>query len=47
MSVQGGVDAQKTGRVVVSEHVEGSSDVWFYEEGLIKNKVGPIPLLND
>ncbi|XP_062841143.1 beta/gamma crystallin domain-containing protein 2 [Trichomycterus rosablanca] len=39
MSVQGGVDAMKTGRVVVSENVEGSSDVWFYDEGLIKNKL--------
>ncbi|KAK2829007.1 hypothetical protein Q7C36_016997 [Tachysurus vachellii] len=28
MSVQGGVDAMKTGRVVVSEKVEGQSDVW-------------------
>ncbi|KAF7698480.1 hypothetical protein HF521_004990 [Silurus meridionalis] len=39
MSVQGGVDAMKTGRVVVSENVEGLSDLWFYQDGLIKNKV--------
>ncbi|XP_060748146.1 uncharacterized protein crybg2 [Tachysurus vachellii] len=39
MSVQGGVDAMKTGRVVVSEKVEGQSDVWFYQDGLIKNKL--------
>lgn len=39
MSVQGGVDTMKTGRVVVSENVEGVSDVWFYQDGLIKNKV--------
>ncbi|GAA6107589.1 uncharacterized protein crybg2 [Tachysurus ichikawai] len=39
MSVQGGVDAMKTGRVVVSENVEGQSDVWFYQDGLIKNKL--------
>lgn len=39
MSVQGGVEDMKTGRVVVSEEVEGFSDVWFYQNGLIKNKV--------
>ncbi|XP_053095306.1 beta/gamma crystallin domain-containing protein 1 [Pangasianodon hypophthalmus] len=39
VSVQGGVDALKTGRVVVSENVEGLSDVWFYQDGLIKNKL--------
>ncbi|KAI5623063.1 hypothetical protein C0J50_17317 [Silurus asotus] len=51
MSVQGGVDAMKTGRVVVSENVEGLSDLWFYQDGLIKNKTwsatlsGPITSL--
>lgn len=39
MSVQGGVEDMKTGRVVVSEEVEGFSDVWFYQDGLIKNKL--------
>ncbi|XP_017307578.2 beta/gamma crystallin domain-containing protein 2 [Ictalurus punctatus] len=39
MSVQGGVDTMKTARVVVSENVEGLSDVWFYQDGLIKNKL--------
>ncbi|XP_026870228.2 beta/gamma crystallin domain-containing protein 2 [Electrophorus electricus] len=39
MSVQGGVDTLKSGRVVVSEHVEGMSDIWFYQDGLIKNKL--------
>ncbi|XP_076850901.1 uncharacterized protein crybg2 [Brachyhypopomus gauderio] len=41
MSVQGGVDQLKSGRVVVSEHVEGTSDIWFYQNGLIKNKLAP------
>lgn len=44
MSVHGGVEDMKTGRVVVSEEVEGFSDVWFYQDGLIKNKV---PDMND
>ncbi|XP_056597772.1 uncharacterized protein crybg2 [Triplophysa dalaica] len=39
MSVKGGVEDMKTGRVVVSEEVEGLSDVWFYQDGLIKNKL--------
>ncbi|KAF5891860.1 serine-rich adhesin for platelets-like, partial [Clarias magur] len=41
MSVQGGVDPMKTGRVVVSQNVEGQSDVWSYEGGRIKNKLAP------
>ncbi|XP_072550444.1 beta/gamma crystallin domain-containing protein 2 [Salminus brasiliensis] len=39
MSVQGGVDTMKSGRVVVSQEVEGMSDIWFYQDGLIKNKL--------
>ncbi|XP_053370303.1 beta/gamma crystallin domain-containing protein 1 [Clarias gariepinus] len=39
MSVQGAVDGLKTGRVVVSQNVEAQSDVWFYQGGLIKNKL--------
>ncbi|XP_051520737.1 uncharacterized protein LOC127421647 [Myxocyprinus asiaticus] len=39
MSVQGGVEDMKTGRVVVSEKVDGMSDVWLYQDGLIKNKL--------
>ncbi|ROL52959.1 Beta/gamma crystallin domain-containing protein 2 [Anabarilius grahami] len=39
ISVQGGVEDMKTGRVVVSEQVEGMSDVWLYQDGLIKNKL--------
>ncbi|XP_051991086.1 serine-rich adhesin for platelets-like [Xyrauchen texanus] len=39
ISVQGGVEDMKTGRVVVSEKVEGMSDVWLYQDGLIKNKL--------
>lgn len=39
LSVQGGVEEMKTGRVVVTAEVEPMSDLWFYEEGLIKNKV--------
>uniref|UniRef100_A0A8B9JQE7 Beta/gamma crystallin 'Greek key' domain-containing protein n=1 Tax=Astyanax mexicanus TaxID=7994 RepID=A0A8B9JQE7_ASTMX len=41
MSVQGGVDTMKSGRVVVSEQVEGMSDIWFYQDGLLKNKLAP------
>ncbi|XP_057684008.1 uncharacterized protein crybg2 [Corythoichthys intestinalis] len=41
MSVQGGVDEMKSGRVVVSPEVEQMSDIWFYQDGLIKNKLCP------
>ncbi|XP_073788057.1 uncharacterized protein crybg2 isoform X2 [Danio rerio] len=39
VSVQGGVEDMKTGRVLVSEQVEGMSDIWLYQDGLIKNKL--------
>lgn len=39
MSIQGGVEEMRSGRVVVAEEVEPMSDVWFYQDGLIKNKV--------
>lgn len=39
MSVQGGVDEMKSGRVVVSAQVEPMSDIWYYQEGLLKNKL--------
>ncbi|XP_016365406.1 serine-rich adhesin for platelets-like isoform X1 [Sinocyclocheilus rhinocerous] len=39
ISVQGGVEDMKTGRVVVTEQVEGMSDFWLYQDGLIKNKL--------
>lgn len=39
ISVQGGAEDMKTGRVVVTEQVEGMSDVWLYQDGLIKNKL--------
>ncbi|KTG41880.1 hypothetical protein cypCar_00007094, partial [Cyprinus carpio] len=39
ISVQGGVEDMKTGRVVVTEQVEGMSDIWLYQDGLIKNKL--------
>lgn len=39
MSVQGGVDEMKSGRVVVSAQVEPMSDIWYYQDGLVKNKV--------
>ncbi|CDQ68386.1 unnamed protein product [Oncorhynchus mykiss] len=41
LSIQGGVEEMKSGRVVVTEQVEGMSDIWFYQEGLIKNKLAP------
>lgn len=39
MSIQGGVDEMKSGRVVVSAQVEPMSDIWYYQDGLVKNKV--------
>lgn len=39
MSIQGGVEEMKSGRVVVTPEVEHMSDIWFYQDGLIKNKV--------
>ncbi|KAJ8335093.1 hypothetical protein SKAU_G00407320 [Synaphobranchus kaupii] len=41
MSIQGGVEEMKSGRVVVTEQVEGMSDIWYYQDGLIKNKLAP------
>lgn len=38
MSVQGGVEEMKSGRIVLSAEVEPMSDIWFYQDGLIKNK---------
>uniref|UniRef100_A0A3Q1HME3 Beta/gamma crystallin 'Greek key' domain-containing protein n=1 Tax=Anabas testudineus TaxID=64144 RepID=A0A3Q1HME3_ANATE len=39
MSIQGGVEEMKSGRVVVTPEVEPMSDIWFYQDGLIKNKL--------
>ncbi|XP_028255833.1 beta/gamma crystallin domain-containing protein 1 [Parambassis ranga] len=41
LSVQGGVEEMKSGRVVVTPQVEPMSDIWFYQDGLIKNKLSP------
>ncbi|KAK2830599.1 hypothetical protein Q5P01_018530 [Channa striata] len=41
MSVQGGVEELKTGRVVVTPEVEPMSDIWYYQDGFIKNKLSP------
>ncbi|XP_055750638.1 uncharacterized protein LOC129831338 [Salvelinus fontinalis] len=41
LSIQGGVEEMMSGRVVVTEQVEGMSEIWFYQEGLIKNKLAP------
>ncbi|XP_061615340.1 uncharacterized protein LOC133470697 [Phyllopteryx taeniolatus] len=41
MSIQGGVEEIKSGRVVVTPDVEPMSDIWFYQDGLIKNKLSP------
>ncbi|CAI5691183.1 unnamed protein product [Oreochromis niloticus] len=41
LSVQGGVEELKSGRVVVTPEVEPLSDIWFYQDGLIKNKLSP------
>lgn len=45
MSVQGGVEEMKSGRVVVTPEVEPMSDIWLYQDGFIKNKVRPRSLL--
>lgn len=45
MSVQGGVEEMKSGRVVVTPEVESMSDIWFYQDGFIKNKVWSWSLL--
>ncbi|XP_061122678.1 beta/gamma crystallin domain-containing protein 1 isoform X1 [Syngnathus typhle] len=42
MSIQGGVEEMKSGRVVVAPEVEPMSDIWFYQDGLIKNKLSPV-----
>ncbi|CAB1434389.1 unnamed protein product [Pleuronectes platessa] len=39
MSVQGGVEEMKSGRVLVTEEVEPMTDIWFYQDGFIKNKL--------
>lgn len=39
MSIQGGVEEMKSGRVVVAPQVEPMSDIWFYQDGLLKSKV--------
>ncbi|CAN9504228.1 unnamed protein product [Ophioblennius macclurei] len=39
LSIQGGVEEMKSGRVVASPQVEPMSDIWYYEEGLMKNKL--------
>lgn len=39
MSIQGGAEELRSGRVVVTPEVEPMCDVWFYQDGLIKNKV--------
>ncbi|XP_041867387.1 beta/gamma crystallin domain-containing protein 1 [Melanotaenia boesemani] len=41
LSVQGGVEEMKSGRVVAAPEVEPQSDIWFYQDGLIKNKISP------
>ncbi|XP_029022888.1 uncharacterized protein crybg2 isoform X2 [Betta splendens] len=41
MSIQGGVEELRSGRVVVTPEAEPMSDVWFYQDGLIKNKLSP------
>ncbi|XP_061737592.1 uncharacterized protein LOC133539587 [Nerophis ophidion] len=42
MSIQGGVEEMKSGRVVVLPEAEPMSDIWFYQDGLIKNKMSPV-----
>ncbi|XP_075995421.1 uncharacterized protein crybg2 [Genypterus blacodes] len=42
MSVQGGVEELKSGRVVVIPEAEPLSDTWYYQDGFIKNKMSPV-----
>ncbi|MED6266554.1 hypothetical protein CHARACLAT_003236 [Characodon lateralis] len=44
LSVQGGV-GEKSGRVVATAEVELQSDIWFYQDGLVKNKLSTIMCL--
>ncbi|CAJ1083217.1 uncharacterized protein crybg2 [Xyrichtys novacula] len=39
LSIQGGVEEMKSGRVVVTPEVEGISDIWFFQDGFIKSKM--------
>lgn len=39
MFIQGGVEELKS--VVVTSEVKPMSDIWFYQDGLIKNKLSP------
>ncbi|XP_034747985.1 uncharacterized protein crybg2 [Etheostoma cragini] len=41
LSVQGGVEELKSGRVVVTPEAEPLSDIWFYQDGFIKSKLSP------
>lgn len=39
LSLQDGANEMKSGRVVAAPEAEPQSDIWFYQDGLIKNKV--------
>ncbi|XP_047186135.1 uncharacterized protein LOC118292501 [Scophthalmus maximus] len=39
LCVQGGVEEMKSGRVVVAAEAEPMSDMWFYQDGLVKSKL--------
>ncbi|XP_029298372.1 beta/gamma crystallin domain-containing protein 1-like [Cottoperca gobio] len=41
LSVQGGVEEMKSGRVVVTPEFEPESDIWYYQDGFIKSKLSP------
>ena len=40
LCLHGGLEEMKPGRVVVAKEPEHGSDIWFYDDGFIKNKVG-------
>ena len=40
LCLQGGLEEMKPGRVMVSRDPEHGSDIWFYDGGFLKNKVG-------
>ncbi|CAL8373627.1 unnamed protein product [Boreogadus saida] len=39
LCLHGGLEEMKPGRVVVAKEPEHGSDIWFYDDGFIKNKV--------
>uniref|UniRef100_A0A3Q3G4X5 Uncharacterized LOC109997824 n=1 Tax=Labrus bergylta TaxID=56723 RepID=A0A3Q3G4X5_9LABR len=47
LSIQGGVEEMKSGRVVVTPEVEGMTDIWFYQDGFIKSKTMSLQVMGN